>query len=326
MEEGKRLNPFEDHYKSRDKEGYIMQTADWIAAVGSGATAIGTLAAFLTVYITVRNYQKDLKQQQTTQIRQSLRILINQSYILTNLLTDGSLLIFGSSAIAKELYSRLGPTADRKEFWRYLHGDSNYLLSVAVVGWHSSPQTTLLMDAINLIEQHVLTLNGGLTILLYPIQMMRSIINDGCSPIIFYQTLTAMKEADTFFQNLWEEKNVDKLVGALTVELQSNASTYFVIRYENAINQLRNFIKEVSNKLIDLDDVKLLEISKVDLRDVLSQATRTGSMKVLLEKLKKHFSTPKTYNILLEMINEIEVSISKEEASKMLKNIKNLKM
>lgn len=296
-----------------------MQTADLIAAIGSIATAIATLIALIALYITIHNYRQDLRRQQAAQIRQNLRTLINQSYSLKTLLTDGSTLIYGSSAITRELRSRLSPSADSKEFWGYVRGDDHLLLSVAVVGWYSSSQTMLLGNLVNQIEQCVLSLSGKLIILSYPVQMLGVIVNDACSPVIFQQIFSAEGKTHTFFQEHEKERSIDKLINALTLELQGNSALYFSIRYLNAVNQVNDFIKELSDTLLDLEDSKLIRISKIESKDALAQPTRTGSMKVVLEELKSNFPTEK-HNRLLGMVNEIEKAVSKEQAAKNLED------
>jgi hypothetical protein len=289
-----------------------MQAIDW-TAVGSGATALATFAAFLTIYITVRNYRKDLERQRAALIRQSLHTLKDQSPILFPMLREGSFFFFGSSAVAKEFRSRLDPSAGRKEFWHYFNDDDQHLLSVAVIGWYSSLQNTLPLDTIRPMEQCITPLTGGLMILSYPVQLLRRIITDTCSPIMFYNIFSAMKETSTFFQEHRQEKNIDRLTDELVVELQSNVALYFSIRYSDAIKQLNDFITTLSDNLLDLDDRKLVKISKIKSEDALAQDTRTGSMAVFLKRLQ-HYLPTKTYDRLLELTSKIEESVSKEKA------------
>jgi nucleoside phosphorylase len=255
---------------------------------------------------------EDLQRQQAAHIRESLHTLRNQSYSLSKQLTDGSVLIAGSLAIANELRSRLGKSAAREEFWHYLD-DDHLLLSVAVVGWQSSSQTKLLMDTVGQVEESSLSLSGNLEILLYPVQMLVSIVDDAYSSVIFVHIFSAIR--DKFCQKHKGEGKIDKLIDVLTLELQGNASLYVKVRYLDAINLLNGFIRELSDRLLNLDNAKLIKISKIEPKEAFAQFTRTDSMKVLLNELRDYIPA-KSHDKLLKMVEDIAISVSKEEAGK----------
>ena len=262
----------------------------------------------------VQRKREDLYQQQAAQLRETLHVLENQCYSLSKRLTDGSVLIAGSVAIAKELRSRLGKSAAREGFWHYLD-DHHLLLSVVVIGWQSSPETKLLMDVAGRVEQCTLSLHGDLEILLYPVQMLLSIIDDAYSPMMFVHIFSAVREMGTFRQEHKGEGKIDKLIDALTLELQGNSSLYVMVRYLEAINQLSGFIRELSGRLLNLDNRELLQMSKVEPKEASAQITRTDSMKVLLKELRGHIPE-EDYGRLLEMIDNIAMYASKDNAQR----------
>jgi len=297
-----------------------MSLTDWIAAIGSIASGVATLVAILALLYSVQSYNKDQEQQKAAQIRQNLGTLRNRSNELSTLLTDGSVLIYGSSSVTKELRSRLPSTATSKEFWEYLSSDDGLLLSIAVEGWLSSPQTTILRDVNSQIEQAALSLNGLLLILSYAQQLLKGIVDDGYSPIIFLRILSLLgknSQYGKFFHDHEKEDNINKLINAVNLELQGDSALYFKLRYYDAVSQLTLFLMELSEILIDLEDSKLISISKTESKSAPTEATRTGSIKILLQKLKPYFP-PEKHDKLLELVNEIEKSVSKEQASKNL--------
>ena len=296
-----------------------MSLTDWIAAIGSIATGVATLVAILALLYSVHSYNKDQEQQKAAQIRQNLGTLRNRSNELSALLTDGSVLIYGSSSVTKELRSRLPSTATSKEFWEYLSSDDGLLLSIAVEGWLSSPQTTILRDVINQIEQAALSLNGLLLIFSYAQQLLKGIVDDGYSPIIFLRifSLLGKNSEYKFFHDHEKEDNINKLINAVNLELQGDSALYFKLRYYDAVSQLTLFLMELSEILLDLEASKLISISKTESKSSPTEATRTGSIKILLQKLKPYIP-PEKHGELLELVNEIEKSVSKEQASKNL--------
>ena len=288
-----------------------MSLTDWIAAIGSIATGVATLVAILALLYSVRTYNKDQEQQKAAQIRQNLGILINLSNELSTILEDGSVLVYGSSAITKEFRSRLTSKATSQEFWDYL-SDVGILLSISVEGWYSSPQTAILGDIISQLENAALSLNGLLLILSYVTQILRGIVNNGYSYKIFFERFLTMDKNSkypVFFHDYENEDNVNKLINILNLELQSYSAKNILLNYIDAIEQLTDFIMKLIHTLLDLEDSKLIRISKTESKSTLTEPSRTGSMRILLQELKPYFSS-ENYDKLLKLVDNIEISIS----------------
>lgn len=278
--------------------------------VGEGITQIGKARDVIIYQEETKKKSKD--ELAADQVRQYLRGIIKNSHKLSTLLTDGSLLITNSSAITKEFRSRLGLAATHEDFWKYLRSDEGLMLSVALEGWNSSGQTAQFEEIINQLEQTSLFLRGQLLIVSYAKDILIGIAHDAYSPLIFTRVLSSAASTE-FSQENKNKQDIGELINALTVYLQSNAASYFQVRYEDAVKQLDDFIKTTSYEFIDLKDVQLIRASKTESKQAIASPTRTGSMKILLNDLKADF--PKeTYDKMFILIDQLEKSTSKEIA------------
>ena len=293
---------------------------DWTAiwtAVGSTATGFAAIIA-LIAYISDRNAkERAMNQAKANEIRTILRGMSQQSEILYKMLSSGVPLILGASEIVSEYVSRLNPNANEQEFWRDVE-DEPLMLSVCLVGWSRSPQTDKLQECVDRMDSTVVVLHGLLRVLEMPMQMLDSIVNDGYSPLIFFRMFRDTK--GLLRKGVETETSIRVLINHLCSRMQSDASLHFVARYSTAIEQLNGLIQLLCLAMVDLDDRQLLALSGRPLKGMADITTRTGAMKVALERLGD-FMPADAIDKANVLVNEIEVSVSKETAAKKLGNL-----
>ncbi|VVB85131.1 Uncharacterised protein [uncultured archaeon] len=294
---------------------------EW-TTIGAVATAISAVAAFATITHTLVMYQREKNQSRADQIRQDLKAIINDSQSISTLLNDGSILIVNSSAITKEFHSRLGLAATSEDFWKYLN-DEGLSLSFIVEGWDSSPQTARLMEIINHLNLTSTSLSGSLRIVSEATGLLDRIVHDSYSYNIFCNMLLE-ESPKVFFEENKNKHDIRELINALTVFLQANSALYFVVRYMDSIKEIDEFIKTISNELINLNNRQLIDASRTKSKQAITSPTISGGIKILLNDLKANFSK-ETYDTLLGLIEDIEKSISKEEADKKIRDFEGQK-
>ena len=291
-------------------EGMLM---DGITAIGSIGTAVAAVIALVTLIVAVRDNTSTTTAANATEIRRQLRSFSQETALLTRQLREGSALIVGSANIAKELRERLGPAATVDDFWEYFPNDgsmSGAKTSLAVVGW---ARTELSRDLGTVIDSHrrmSSSFTGHLSILSETGDLIDGIVGDSYSPMIFIRMLKI--ENSVFFGEIRNEakgRSLEFLLEGFTGKLSSNASAYYLERYEVASGLINSFIREIVNFAVGLPDKTLVYLSQSSVS--VTMDTRTNQMRFLLKEMKEMLADEK-YEELSSMINEIETQISKQ--------------
>jgi hypothetical protein len=138
--------------------------------------------------------------------------------------------------------------------------------------------------------------------------------------MMFFNVLTVLSRRDfKFFEEHKNENDVHKLILRLAPELMGDASAYFAARYLKAVEQLSRFVKDCSSAFARLDDATLNRLSRTDTA-ARNTGSVTGDMKVLLNRVKSEIPA-ETHAGLSKLLDEIEVSVSKEAAARELSKL-----
>jgi hypothetical protein len=251
--------------------------------------------------------------QQITDVRDKITLAIDNTNRLTKGMIDGTPLILGAAAIVKELRLSLGPTPKLEDLWRSLLKDDRLKVSLCVCGWNAA--CSEIESLKKELAQNALSYRGHLKILSFSLEMLTSIVNDAYSSMAFQRMLTAEILETYFVSDDQMGRSVDEILNNLTIFLQSNAAQYFVLRYEQASELLRDFIATVSQAMLDLPDDKLIVHLRGSSRQADKSATRTAGMEVLLGEIENDIEHD-TYYHLSSLIPKIEKAVSNERASR----------
>jgi len=292
--------------------GEIMQIHDWARTIG----VLGTMASGITAVITYRtNSRKNRDAAQAEKgkgARERLLRIEVEARKLHFEMRNGSALIDAATAVAREIENRLSPFAGRQEIERVLDNEG-LMLSASIVGWHKSRAGKEISDRTTTLEVEASHLTGGFRVLAEVLQLLTAVVNDGYSPLIFRLILTTGKEADSWREVVDTHKPMREVIDQLTVALQSNASLYYVARYEKGVNSILHFIELLVNGLVSLPDDKLVGLSSMASAYHVTSATRTGAIRKGVRQLEASLPFDQR-NALQVLADNIETYISKEHA------------
>ena len=290
----------------------------WLSAIGSISTAVAAISAVIMLLFTIHYYTAERKRALAAEIRQHLWTFGSEFQVLTDLLQDGSPLILGAAEIVKELEARLDPNTTPDKFWHLIRDDHSMILSVVVTGWSRSELSGRLSELVNSIRGIRVRFTGYFSVLRYSAELCDEVIKDAYSPIIFYRILS--EGHHLLRKDKRNEESLSLILRALQTDLQSNASLYYVIRYEEALKKINEFVQRAIRSFSRLSDDALVELSRGSTSDAEREETRTGTMRLLLEKVKESIQDSE-YEELSSLIIEIEKSISKSKAFQKLEEL-----
>ena len=296
-----------------------MQIHEWARTIG----VVGTMASAIVAVISYRNTsKKNLLAAQTEkakELRERLLRIEAEARKLRFEMRNGAALIGAAAAVAHEIENRLSALAPKEEIERVLDNEG-LMLSVSIVGWHKSRAGKEISDRTATLDIEASQLTGGLRVLAEVLELLTAVVNDGYSPSIFRLILTAGKEVDSWREVVDTQKPLKQVIDQLTIALQSNASLYYLARYDKGVKSVLQFIELLINGLVSLPDEKLIALSSLTSIYHVKSATRTASIRQGLRQMEGML-TPEQRNALEALTDNIETYISKEHAKTELEGI-----
>ncbi len=275
-------------------------------------TTIGVVIATLTIIVTVVLYRLDQRQQRAAQTREDLEAIIGDcGRFLHPLSEDAPYPILHTAAtIIKEFCSRLGESAKGKDV-KALLDNHKMLLSICVEGWISSTQINHMMDIVEELERKASShnLRGKLLLICQASFLLAGIVAKVCSPKSFYDILKQL------VPDCCKNQDAEVILNIMTVELQDGVCKVFNDSYKETIKQCLYFIQIASSALIQLEDRKLVRLSKE--REVhehySAEIDSNKKDENLMLKIEQESSLPYRLNRVKVVLNALENNIDKQE-------------
>ncbi|MCP4368127.1 MAG: hypothetical protein GY797_08495 [Deltaproteobacteria bacterium] len=288
----------------------IHEIAITIGAFGTMASAIVATSTYISA---TRRKNKAQTVHEASLIRQNLQGIVNEIKSIEVQMIEGISLFAATVSIVDEIKDKLGNTATAEEIKSVLH-DDQLMLSACVNGWHKSKASKEISNNIALLRIQSAKFTGGYKVIGNIIDLFRAIASDGYSPLNFHRILQAHQTSDVFMDRVPLDKGVTTFSNAITVSLQTNSATYFASRYMKAIEEISEFLGELTNSIAELNDADLINIERKRLSTRAVGATRTNEIRQLVRAFEGYIK-PSDVNTLLTMVDNIELYISKENAS-----------
>jgi hypothetical protein len=222
-------------------------------------TAMGVVIATLTIIVSVGLYRLDQRQQRAALTREGLEAIIGAcGQFLHPLSEDAPYPILHTAAtITKEFCSRLGESPKGRDVQTLLI-NKKVLLSICVEGWIRSTQINHMMDIVENLERNASShnLRGKLLLICQASFLLAGIVAKICSPESFYDILKKLEP------DCCKNQDAEVILNQMTAELQDGVCQEFNKNYKATIKQCLYFIQIASSALIQLNDRKLVHLSK----------------------------------------------------------------
>jgi len=236
--------------------------ADW-TAVGSIATGISAIAAFLTIAATVLLYWLQSRGNKAAVIRRTLQNIHSQETQVTRSIESGFLATIDRQI--REFRERLGPTAEPRYFLDQLFGngrvsgDRPLFKASALESNLSSTMYIRMSDIWDEMNMNAFEFRGALRIFSYMSWVLTQEARRLCEPENTTRILDIMAEhraTDT----LSKIHDLDRLVNNLLAN-QIKLATCQLILEESKIRQGCAVISTLADKALRLSDRKLLRLA-----------------------------------------------------------------
>lgn len=293
-----------------------MSTYELLVSIGSLSTAISVIIVVLTyINATIRVRNKDL-QEKAISIRSNLQKIIKDVQEVQTKMNEGIPILIAASELSKKFEEILPSHPTLEDLNKVLENDK-ILLSVSISSWYRNDYCSDISKSISNLRFQSSILTGGFLLFSEAVDLMSSIATDGYSPLNFYRILTHYKD---FYEINFSNSEIRPFLNELVINLQSNASAYYLARYDKALKEIRKFIEEIGETLISLSDKELYSIPSMKLNFTIDTVTRTNSFRQQIRVLEDYIPN-ETKQRLLGRIDNIEVLISKEHASHEIEEI-----
>lgn len=274
------------------------------------ATTIATIVAIAALSFSMLSSVSESRQERANEIRRNLISLAEESSILVTHMNDGTALILGSKHVAEEILhdvkDEYTPAVLQEYYGQNSEQTSQTILALSISGWNKSPPSSSLDEASVNLRRSSVILTGDLELLKFPIDMYQAILNDGFSGLIFVRTLEIVLPDIVERANNGDSKS--DLTMKLRSDLQSATTTYHFIKHLPVTESIDHFIQTAVLELTNLDDKSLIDLSSTRTINVDRTATRTESMRALLESLEGKIE-PEQKQELEKLIQAIETSL-----------------
>ncbi|MEK6261165.1 MAG: toll/interleukin-1 receptor domain-containing protein [Planctomycetota bacterium] len=253
-------------------------------------------------------------------LRERIEQLAQHSRTVRKIMHEGSPLIFGADKVAEEYKRSLGDQPSPESFRKDLGPDNaGPLLPIAIAGWKATPGAEELERHISDMKTISKELKGGFLILDDCVELLSRIADDSYSYKIYYNILTI--DPNIFFKDLDPSMDVRDLGKALTSSLRGNSAAYFLTRYDEATKNIDQIIVTIANNIQELPDEDITAIESIDVIDLVKTSSTTDHMRFLYRDVGPKMSI-ETRQSIVNMIDQLHISISKEKASERLDNLK----
>jgi hypothetical protein len=287
---------------------YMVPTAlsgnDW-TAIGSLGTAVAALIALGSLLVARQTRQAA----EAAQIRERVQAFATKIQHLFALLKDGSPLISAAWHTACSLRTQAGKQATGDSL-RRLIGDSSSAVTAAIEGWASSPSSAELRALLAELIASDRGLSGHLSLFSPTAELVRGIVSDGYSDTLFIKLLTGEPAHQFASENPHDD--LDGLTRSLAAHLQGNASAYFMLRYESALESIQSFVDIAASAIGDLESASLVRAARAK-SPIATYPTHTEELRAKVERLKGILPR-ETLDRLAADVSVIEAAICKDAA------------
>lgn len=301
-----------------------MSTTDLIAAIGALFTGIAALIAVFTSIDAVRKYRRDQLQQRADQTREDLQAIIGDCNLFLHPLNQNNPypILHTTTAITKELYSRMGASPQREDVLA-LFSNKKLLLSICVEGWISSTQILHMMDIVEQVEHKASShnLQGKLVLIREASFLLAGLVAEVCSPESFYKILCQLEPHDG------PKDQVEDILNTITVELQHGVCKTFNDKYKDKIERSLYFIQTAANMFIGLSDQQLRHLAETQEVHVVHSTGTNLNKKIEdpIVKIKKEGSPLSHYKKVKRFLNDLKQDIGDQDYQKLCELIEPLK-
>ncbi len=288
----------------------------YLAELAPIASAISSVVAVTTLVIGLQRYNRELAEKKAKTVREDLGLFLSEWLELHETVKSGYPLIVGATTTVRELQKRYPATATLESVLTDLANESPAALSIAITAWAETPATASVNSQMAAVSLRSQRLQGGLSLFSPLTRLLDGLVKDGYSSMIFFHVLSA---GDVLKKNLGTDvgKPLSEAANALVCRLQSDASLYFLARYEKAIEELRLFAEIGVQAFTELSDKGLTSIATRSEKVHEAAATLTGDIRRRMRDIASVM--PEGYPNRLETVLEnIETYISKDFAREQL--------
>jgi hypothetical protein len=287
-----------------------MSLSHWIVTLAPLGTMASAIVAAATYVTSVLQRSRARTHESANKVRETLQEIASSTQYIVREINEGTALLSAASSVTEAMESRLSKQPLTAEL-RNIIKDDQLMLSVCISGWHNSAVSSDLYRGIYELRHLGDALFGTLRIYSEALELFIRLIRDGYSPIIFKNILDLIGQ-DKIDVIDWAQP-YHCVLNQLTVQLQSEASLYFVTRYKESTREIEGFISYLTQCLLKLKDKKLLRFERVPLGDEVDATSLTSSMKSLLRDISDALEKEEAAK-LLTLIENIETFVSKDHA------------
>jgi hypothetical protein len=259
-----------------------MKPTDVIAAIGEFSAAFAMIAAFIAIWITVRQYKqnqiqqqkdqrKELIRQQAAQTREDLQAIIGDCNQFLRPLSQNIPypVLHTVTAIVQQFCERVCkyPRQEQIQAVEALLGNSEILLSICVEGWINSSQILHMVEMAEELEHKAFShnLQGKLMFISHASFLLAGIVAQICSPESFHKLLQErhrgiVSELEKLCK---QEPTILNILDIVSIVLQNDICGQFNEYYHEAIINSLYIIQTAAVIFIDLEDEKLNEFTKI---------------------------------------------------------------
>jgi hypothetical protein len=242
---------------------------DW-TAVGSIATGFGSLATFLTIFVTILVYFLQSRDNKAAAIRESLQFIHSQQTQVTRSIESGFLATIDRQI--REFQQRLGSITEPSYFLDQLFGNGHAsgdrsLFRASALGSNlSSTMYIRMSDIWDGMNMKAFELRGGLRVFSYVSLVMTEEARDLCAPDNTTRILDIMAGRGAR-ETLCKIPSLDELVNRLLSD-QIKLASRQLEKEQNKIRQGCALISLLADKTLRLSDEKLLGLAEKNVRQL----------------------------------------------------------
>ncbi|HTA05578.1 MAG TPA: hypothetical protein VK774_04375 [Solirubrobacteraceae bacterium] len=288
-------------------------SADTWTAIGS----VGTLGGLILALAALRYGQRQDREGEGARLRALLDGYASRFSETVAILLDGSALIDPAWRAADDLVRRAEPDASAERVLA-LMSEHSIRLGIGVQAWVSSPVSGELRDSFRELAASTRQLTGRLTFLMPAWKIVESLVRSQDFPPLFLERLL---DPDQGAEVTDEGRGVlqpEALSLQIGESLQSRGSTYFAVRYSEALTKLKDFVEMSVRALSALDSRTLTRIARLkSANDSASFSTWTAELEGRLEEISPLLSAADV-STMRDLVAQAGVLLEKESAAERL--------
>jgi hypothetical protein len=287
---------------------------DW-TAIGSVATAIAAAVALVSLFYARRRQVAD----EAALIREQIRTFATRVQRAVGEIEGGSARVSAAWHAATSLRDQVGsrPTADDV---RACIGNPAVARIASVQGWETSSFAAESRSQLSGLTGADRELRGHLGLFAPAAELLQRLADDGYSASVFVKLLTGEPAAK--FVESHTDDDLDALTRSLARHLDANAELYFDMRYASSVSRLERFVDRAASAFIELEPAALVLAARARLPSG-TEPTLTAQLRARVKGLTGLLGQ-QLVDQLLDYVQQVEVSITKEAAEQRLADVSEL--